>query len=109
MLHVVHHPGYVSPAAPGSRFSFDKYGLVMKALRETGVCFSVHQPAVMPVAWIEAIHDPSYVAEVIGAAVPAEKERRIGFPVNERVAMRAQLAPGGTWLAAKLALQHGYA
>lgn len=108
MLHVVHHPGYVSPAAPGSRFSFDKYGLVMEALRETGVALTLHQPEPMPAGWIEAIHDPAYVAEVIGAAVPPAKERRIGFPVTERVALRARLAPGGTWLAARLALRHGY-
>jgi acetoin utilization deacetylase AcuC-like enzyme len=109
MLHVVHHPGYISPAAPGSRFSFDKYGLVMEALRETGAAFTLHEPERMPQSWIEAVHDPAYVAEVLAAAVPQGKERRIGFPITERIALRAQLAPGGTWLAARLALRHGYA
>lgn len=109
MLHIVHHPDYVSPAAPGSRFSFDKYGLVMIALEESGAPHELHRPDPMPRNWIEAIHDPDYVAEVIAAGVSREKERRIGFPVTERVARRAQLVPGGTWLAAKLALAHGYA
>ncbi|SNS35964.1 Acetoin utilization deacetylase AcuC [Sphingomonas laterariae] len=109
MLHVVHHPGYVPPAAPGSRFAFDKYRLVMDALMEEGVPFVRHEPAPMPREWIAAVHDPDYVDEVIAAEVPAHKERRIGFPVTPFVAMRAQLAPGGTWLAAKLALEHGYA
>jgi len=63
----------------------------------------------MPRAWLEAAHAPDYVAEVLAARVPAAKERRIGFPVTARLARRAQLTPGGTWLAARLALVHGYA
>lgn len=109
MLHIVHHPGYVSPAAPGSRFTFDKYGLVMIALDESGIDHVRHEPVPMPRLWIEAVHEPAYVEEVLSCTVPRDKERRIGFPVTERVARRAQLSPGGTWLAARLALAHGYA
>ncbi|RVT95128.1 histone deacetylase [Sphingomonas crocodyli] len=109
MLHVVHHPDYVAPGAVGSGFAFDKYGLVMQALAESGVPHIIHAPDPMPVGWIEAIHDPAYVAEVLACAVPPVKERRIGFPIVPRTARRAQLAPGGTWMAAKLALEHGYA
>ncbi|WP_150531935.1 histone deacetylase family protein, partial [Staphylococcus aureus] len=46
---------------------------------------------------------------VLNAAVPPEKERRIGFPVTPEVARRSQAVPGGTYLAARLALEHGYA
>lgn len=109
MLHVVHHPHYVAPAAPGSSFAFDKYGLVMQAIEESGADPVLHQPEPMPHVWIEAVHDPDYVAEVAASRVPPHKTRRIGFPVTERVTRRAFLAPGGTWLAAKLALAHGYA
>jgi len=109
MLQLVHHPYYVSPAAPGSGFSFDKYGLVMIAMAETQLPHRLHQPEPMPRHWIEAVHDQAYVAEVASSQVPPEKARRIGFPVTEGVTRRAFLAPGGTWLAAKLALDHGYA
>lgn len=109
MLHLVHHPGYISPAAPGSSFSFDKYGLVMLAIEELGLEHIRHQPEPMERRWIEAVHDPDYVEEVATCTVPRVKERRIGFPVTERVSRRAFLAPGGTWLAAKLALVHGFA
>ncbi len=109
MLHVVHHPGYVSPAAPGSGHRFDKYGLVMDALREAGVAVTVHAPEPMPRGWIEAVHDPAYVEEVLSLSVPAEKARRIGFAITARVAARSLLSPGGTWLAARLALEHGHA
>jgi acetoin utilization deacetylase AcuC-like enzyme len=107
MLHVVHHPDYVSPGS-GS-FTFDKYGLVMQALAESGVAHSIHAPEPMPRDWIEAVHDPAYVAEVMAAQVPADKERRIGFPITPHIARRSALSSGGTWAAARLALRHGYA
>jgi acetoin utilization deacetylase AcuC-like enzyme len=109
MLHIVHHPGYVSPAPPGSRFRFDKYGLVMDALRESGAEFKLYESQPMPRAWVEAVHTPGYVAEVLTQTVPPDKERRIGFPVTGHVARRSLLSSGGTWLAAKLALEYGYA
>ena len=109
MLHVVHHPAYVSPATPGSRFRFDKYGLVMEALREVAPAMTLHTPDAMPRVWIEAVHDPAYVEEVLTLTVPQAKERRIGFPVTQRVMLRSTLSPGGTWAAARLARIHGFA
>jgi hypothetical protein len=50
-----------------------------------------------------------YVDQVSGWMVPAAKHCRIGFAVDERTSRKSQLSPGGTWLAAKLVLQHGYA
>lgn len=109
MLNIVHHPHYVGPAPRGSSFPHDKYGLVMEALAESGAPLAIHQPEIMPRAWIAAVHDPDYVDEVLTAAVPKEKERRIGFAVTPHISRRSQLSPGGTWLAAKLALEHGFA
>jgi acetoin utilization deacetylase AcuC-like enzyme len=104
MLKVVHHPYYRSPTA-----AFDKYGLVMAALAESGAPHEVHEPEPMPRDWVEAIHDPAYVAEVAECRVPPDKTRRIGFAIDSHVSRRAFLAPGGTWLAARLALAHGFA
>ncbi|WP_174273852.1 histone deacetylase family protein, partial [Sphingomonas bacterium] len=109
MLHVVHHPDYVSPAAPGSGFRFDKYGLVMEALAESGRPYTVHTPDPIARGWIEAVHDPDYVEQVLTCAVPPEKQRRIGFPVTPRVARRSLLSVGGTYLAARIALERGCA
>jgi len=109
VLHVVHHPDYLAPGAPGTGMLYDKYGLVMLALDERRASYEVHRPAEMPREWIEAVHDPDYVEQVLRATVPPEKERRIGFPITPRVSRRAALSPGGTWLAARLALRTGYA
>ena len=109
MLHVVHHPAYVSPATDGQQARFDKYGLIMDQLVQSGAPMQLYRPDPMPVQWIAAVHDPAYVEQVLTLSVPADKERRIGFPVTERVMRRSLLSPGGTWLAAQLALVHGYA
>ncbi|WP_137861161.1 MULTISPECIES: histone deacetylase [unclassified Sphingomonas] len=109
MIHLVHHPDYVAPAPARSQYQWNKNGLVRDLLREEGPVFAWHEPEPMPRAWLEAVHDPDYVEEVLNAAVPPEKERRIGFPVTPEVARRSQAVPGGTYLAARLALEHGYA
>ena len=109
MIHLVHHPDYVAPAPARSRYQWNKNGLVRDLLREEGPVFAWHEPEPMPRAWLEAVHDPDYVDEVLRAAVPPEKERRIGFPVTPEVARRSQAGPGGTYLAARLALEHGFA
>jgi acetoin utilization deacetylase AcuC-like enzyme len=109
MIAVVHHPDYVAPGQPKSGYQWNKNGAIRDLLREAGDAIEWFEPEPMPRQWIEAAHDPAYVAEVIEARVPREKERRIGFPVNEIVARRAQIVPGGTYLAAKLALDRGFA
>lgn len=109
MLHVVHHADYMAPQPERGTFKFDKYYLVMEALRTSGLAITEHAPDPMPREWLEAVHCPEYVDQVFTADVPREKERRIGFPVTPHIASRVRHTNGGTWLAAQLAMQHGYA
>lgn len=109
MLHVVHHADYMAPRPERGTFKFDKYFLVMEVLRASGYPVTEHAPEPMPRAWLEAVHCPDYVEQVFTAAVPRAKERRIGFPVTPHIASRVRHTNGGTWLAAQLAIQHGYA
>ncbi len=109
MIHVVHHPSYVTEAPARSTYRWGKNGAIRDLLRAEGDRIVWHEPAPMPLAWLEATHDPDYVAEVLEARVPATKARRIGFPVTPAVAARAAAVPGGTWRAALLALEHGFA
>ncbi len=109
MLHVVHHADYMAPRPERGSFRFDKYYLVMEELRASGAAITEHAPDPMPREWLEAVHDPAYVDAVFRAEVPRDKERRIGFPVTPAIASRVRHTNGGTWLAAKLALRHGYA
>ncbi|QUL37763.1 histone deacetylase [Erythrobacter sp. JK5] len=99
----------MAPRPERGTFKFDKYYLVMEALRESGSPITEHAPEPMPREWLEAVHCPNYVDEVFRADVPRDKERRIGFPVTERIRDRVRHTNGGTWLAAQLAKRHGYA
>ena len=99
----------MAPRPERGTFKFDKYYLVMEALRESGAPITEHAPDPMPRQWLEAVHDPAYVDEVFRAEVPRDKERRIGFPVTTRIRARVRHTNGGTWLAAQLAIAHGYA
>lgn len=113
MLHVVHHVDYMAPRPERGTFKFDKYYLVMEALRAQassgGEPITEHAPDPCPREWLEAVHCPAYVEQVFTATVPREKERRIGFPVTSHIAARVRHTNGGTWLAAQLAMRHGYA
>lgn len=109
MLHVVHHADYMVPRPERGSFRFDKYYLVMEELRASGAPVTEHAPEPMPREWLEAVHCPTYVDEVFRAEVPRAKERRIGFPVTPAIRDRVRHTNGGTWLAAQLAREHGYA
>ncbi|MFO6446193.1 histone deacetylase [Erythrobacter sp. NE805] len=99
----------MAPRPERGYFRFDKYYLVMEKLRASGAPLTVHAPEPMPREWLEAVHCPDYVDEVFRAAVPRHKERRIGFPVTPAIRDRVRHTNGGTWLAAQLAMAHGYA
>ncbi|RDE05193.1 histone deacetylase [Sphingomonas aracearum] len=109
MPRLVHHPDYVTDVASATAQLKSKNGWIRDLLREALPEARWIVPEPMPVRWLEAVHDPDYVAEVLEARVPRAKERRIGFPVTPAVARRAQAVPGGTWRAAVEALEHGYA
>lgn len=109
MFAVVHHADYVAPAPARSTYQWNKNGLVRDLLAESGADIDWITPDPMPRAAIEAVHDGDYVAEVLEARVARDKERRIGFPVTPLVARRAQVVPGGTYLAALIALERGFA
>ena len=108
MIAVVHHPDYLLPPRPGTH-QWGKNALVRDFLMARGDAVEWHVPEPVARRWIDAVHDPDYVDEVLAAAVPAHKQRRIGFAVTPAVARRSQVVPGGTWTAARLARERGYA
>lgn len=109
VIAIVHHPVYVAPPRPGNRYAWNKNGLMRDLLLAGEAAIEWFVPEPMPVRWLESVHCPDYVADVLAARLPAVKERRIGFPVDAQVALRARHVPGGTYLAARLALRRGFA
>ncbi len=108
-LPLFHHPDYVAPLPPGHSFPMSKYALLLEALAERGEAVALMTPAPMPACWLEAVHDPDYVAAVLAARVDPRRERRIGFPVTPEVARRTLAVAGGTHAACLHALRHGFA
>jgi acetoin utilization deacetylase AcuC-like enzyme len=108
-LPLFHHPDYVAPLPPGHSFPMSKYALLLTALAEAGQAVTQLEPTPAPAAWLEAVHDPAYVAAVLAARVDPARTRRIGFPVTPDVARRTLAVAGGTYAACCYALEHGYA
>ena len=109
-LPIVHHPAYDARFDPDHRFPMGKFGLVARVLREDGlVPGGFHAPVRAPAERIARVHDADYVARVFGARCFPTEEKRIGFPVDARVAERSRRATAGTFLAGLLALEHGIA
>ena len=109
MIPVVHHPDYVAQPRSSGPYQPSKNAWIRDLLKESGRPVEWVEPEPMPLRWIEAVHDPAYVAEVVEARVPALKERRIGFGITEPVARRAERVPGGTFLAGLIAMERGFA
>ena len=108
-LPLFHHPDYTAALPAGHSFPMAKYGLLIAALEAIGQAYAVLAPDPMPRRWIEAVHDPAYVEAVLTATVPPAVERRIGFPVTAAVARRTLAVAGGTYAAARHAVDHGFA
>ncbi len=108
-LPLFHHADYIAPLPPGHSFPMSKYALLLSALAEAGQALAIAAPQPMPAEWLEAVHDPAYVAAVLGARVDPARSRRIGFPVTADVARRTLAVAGGTYAAAVHALEHGFA
>lgn len=108
-LQIVSHPDYDAGFPPGHRFPMGKYRHLMQQLETLGLTSGLTAAEPISPGLLCLAHDPTYVAQVLACTVPEIVEREIGFPVGERVSRRAQLAAGGTLLAARLALTHGIA
>ncbi|SOE18115.1 acetoin utilization deacetylase AcuC-like enzyme [Hoeflea halophila] len=110
-LPIVHAPDYDANFAPDHRFPMGKYTRLMELIRAShiGERTIVHAPGPASAEWLSLAHHRVYVDQVLACKVPAFIEREIGFPVTERVSLRARLATAGTVMAARLALAEGIA
>lgn len=110
-LPIVHHPAFDAHFDEAHRFPMSKFSRLAQILVEDGLSgpngFYIPAPA-LP-AWLQLAHDARYVDQVLGANVPAETEKAIGFRVDPAVALRSRTATGGTVLTARLALGEGLA
>lgn len=111
MLPIVVHPAYSVPLPAGHRFPMPKFHALRVELERQGLLGAANRfvPEPAPRSWLELVHTPDYVTQILAQTLPREAERRLGLPMCPEVANRARAATAGTVLAARLALEHGIA
>ena len=110
-LPIVYHEDYVAPLPPGHRFPMAKFRMLWEMLLAGGVASRAQfrAPELPPQAWIELVHDSSYVQAYCNGRLDAKAIRRIGLPASPALVNRTCTALAGTVLTAKLALECGLA
>jgi acetoin utilization deacetylase AcuC-like enzyme len=110
ILPIVHHPDYTADTADTHRFPMRKFAKLAEVLVHDGlVPHGFHTPVPITRDQLLKAHSTTYVDGILDRTLAAADIRRIGFPLTQAVVRRAQLATGGTLLAARLALEHGLA
>lgn len=111
-LPIVHHESFAAALPAGHRFPMAKFA----SLAETLVAEHLvtrdgfeKPPAPASRDWLQLVHEPGYVGQVLAGSVEPAIERDIGLPLSEAVVRRALYACAGTVLTGRLALCTGIA
>ncbi|HWR34535.1 MAG TPA: histone deacetylase [Clostridia bacterium] len=95
------------PLPEGHRFPVRKYRLLRELLMGDGQ-FSFVAAPFAPVETLKLAHDSEYVDQFLAGALPAQVQRRIGFPWSEQLVSRTLASVGGTLAAAARAIAFGF-
>jgi acetoin utilization deacetylase AcuC-like enzyme len=97
---------FVLPLPESHRFPMAKYGRLRERLLSEGIMAAsdLHVPEAIPWDDLSLVHDPSYVNAVATGTLPAESQRRIGFPWSPEMVERSRRSVGATLAAAREAL-----
>lgn len=108
---LVFHEAYSFELPAGHRFPMPKFAALMRHLHASGLTPLRTAPAPVPVdrEALRLAHSASYVDRVLNLALAPEEQRRLGLPLSPALVQRARAAVGGTILACRLALAHGFA
>lgn len=108
-VHLLHCDPFPVPLPQGHPFPMAKYAALRRELEALGFADRLNAAEEAPLAALEAVHDPSYVAAFVGGTLDRAAERRLGFPWSKELVARCRASTGATLAAAGLALEHGTA
>jgi len=111
VLRAYYSDHFVLPLPDGHKFPMAKYSRLRERILAEGI-ITPDQLLEAPAAeWddLRLVHDPSYVEAVANGTVPADIQRRIGFPWSPQMVERARRSVGATIAAAQTALDDGTA
>jgi acetoin utilization deacetylase AcuC-like enzyme len=102
---------FVLPLPDGHRFPMEKYARLRAAVLAHGVVAPDDLCEAPAAAWDELrlAHSAGYVQQVATGTLPAEAQRRIGFPWSPQMVERSRRSAGATIAAARSALRDGAA
>lgn len=99
---------FVLPLPEQHRFPMAKYRLLRERLVDEGILSASDLHVPDPISWddLRLIHDAAYVDAVANGTLPADAQRRIGFPWSPMMVERSRRSVGATLAAAREVLQH---
>ena len=97
---------FVLPLPEQHRFPMAKYRLLRERILSEGILRAEDLSLPEAISWdaLRLVHDPGYVDRVANGTLPAEAQRRIGFPWSEMMVERSRRSVGATLAAAREAL-----
>ena len=102
---------FVLPLPDGHRFPMAKYARLRERVVADGIVASGDLHEAVPAAWsdLALVHTREYLEQVARGTVPADVQRRIGFPWSPQMVERARRSVGATIQAAQAAQDGGVA
>ncbi|MCG9696244.1 histone deacetylase [Shewanella sp. Isolate11] len=112
MLPLIYHASYSQLALPlHHRFPQFKYQQLYQYLIDNQIANAeqFHQPSAVDRHWLNQIHSPDYVTQLLSLSLSSQAVRRMGLPLTPAVIERSLHSVSGTMQACDLAIQHGIA
>ncbi len=102
---------FILPLPDGHKFPMAKYSRLRERILADGIITPEQLHEAPAAAWddLRLVHDPAYVEAVANGTLPADVQRRIGFPWSPQMVERSRRSVGATIAAAHAAVDDGAA
>ncbi|MCC7124274.1 MAG: histone deacetylase [Acidobacteria bacterium] len=102
---------FVLPLPEGHKFPMAKYSGLRRRILETGILPSAALTEAPAASWddLRLVHTAEYVEAVANGTLPADAQRRIGFPWSPGMVERSRRSVGATVAATRAAAADGLA
>jgi acetoin utilization deacetylase AcuC-like enzyme len=110
-MKIAFDPIYCHPLPEGHRFPMLKYELIPGQLIYDGSCTNLNffSPKKVDLKWVEGVHKKEYLYNLLNILISAKMERRIGFPISEKLVERELIISQGTIECCHYAMKDGVA
>ena len=111
MIPIAFHSIFKHPLPEGHRFPMLKYELLPQQLLHEGIVTEsdFFAPDLADLKYVLAVHDKTYVNDLLNLTLDPKAARKIGFPISAELVERELRIANGTVLGAEKALQTGIA